>query len=212
LMIDEFSEFTAQSEEALARMLSQTRKFGLFLVMAHQTWSQASARLRGALQNVGVEVLFRLGREDAEYSSRAVARFNPHQVKHVVEDTQAEERTHPVYYGLAEQFEGYTQHLQELKPRHFLLKLPGKAARWGKTLEIKTPSVDTAELAAVEQEYLKRYFTPQPVLTQQETGTLALPALPGRQQRRQPPTGKLIFTRTVTVTVRERLTVTKRQR
>jgi DNA segregation ATPase FtsK/SpoIIIE-like protein len=59
LIIDEFSEFTAQSEEALARMLSQTRKFGLYLVMAHQTWSQASSRLKGALQNVGLEVVFR---------------------------------------------------------------------------------------------------------------------------------------------------------
>ena len=37
LFIDEFSEFSAQSEEALARMLSLTRKYGLFLVMAHQT-------------------------------------------------------------------------------------------------------------------------------------------------------------------------------
>jgi hypothetical protein len=210
LMIDEFSEFTAQSEEALARMLSQTRKFGLFLVMAHQTWSQASSRLKGALQNVGVDVLFRLGREDAEYSSRAVARFNPHAVKHKVEDAQAEERSHPMFYGLSEQFEGYTQHLQELKPRHFLLKLPGKPARWGKTVGIPTPRVDPAALAAVEQEYLRRYFTPQAVCSQQAASPLAFPALPGRQQRRQPPTGKLIFTRTVTVTVRERLTVTKR--
>lgn len=35
LVIDEFSEFTAQSEESLGRMLSLTRKYGLFLVMAH---------------------------------------------------------------------------------------------------------------------------------------------------------------------------------
>ena len=40
LVIDEFSEFTEQSETALSRMLSATRKFGLFLVMSHQTWSQ----------------------------------------------------------------------------------------------------------------------------------------------------------------------------
>jgi len=37
LVIDEFSEFTAQSEEALSRMLSMTRKYGLYLTMAHQT-------------------------------------------------------------------------------------------------------------------------------------------------------------------------------
>ncbi len=50
-------------------MLSLTRKVGLFAVLAHQTWSQASRRMRGALQNVGLEVAFRLGRQDAEYAA-----------------------------------------------------------------------------------------------------------------------------------------------
>src|SRR5206468_958950 len=49
LVIDEFADFVSQSEEALSRMLSQTRKFGLFLVMAHQTsrptfWSAPLSR------------------------------------------------------------------------------------------------------------------------------------------------------------------------
>jgi hypothetical protein len=35
LVLDEFSDFTAQSEEALSRILSQTRKYGLFVVMAY---------------------------------------------------------------------------------------------------------------------------------------------------------------------------------
>src|SRR5512143_2301971 len=52
LILDEFSQFLAQSEESLTTMLSETRKYGLFCVMAHQDWSQASERLRGALQNV----------------------------------------------------------------------------------------------------------------------------------------------------------------
>ncbi|MGH7485435.1 MAG: type IV secretory system conjugative DNA transfer family protein, partial [bacterium] len=102
LVIDEFSEFTAQSEEALSRMLSQTRKYGLYLVMAHQTWSQASERLRGALQNVGLEVVFKLGRQDAQYTAPLLGRVDPLSVKHEVADTGALERTHPVFYSLGE--------------------------------------------------------------------------------------------------------------
>ena len=57
LIMDEFSMFSAQSEEALARVLSLARKYGLFLTLAHQTWSQLSSRLQGALQNTGVDRL-----------------------------------------------------------------------------------------------------------------------------------------------------------
>src|SRR4051812_35064790 len=70
LLLDEFSQFTAQSEESLTRMLSETRKYGLFCVMAHQNWSQADDHLRGALQNVGLEFIFKSERPDAEYSAR----------------------------------------------------------------------------------------------------------------------------------------------
>src|SRR5512135_3253960 len=59
LLLDEFSQFLAQSEESLTRMLSETRKYNLFCVMAHQNWSQASDRLKGALQNVGLEVILK---------------------------------------------------------------------------------------------------------------------------------------------------------
>jgi hypothetical protein len=46
LIVDEFGEFSAQSEESLAQILSLCRKFGLYLVLAHQTWGQTSERLR----------------------------------------------------------------------------------------------------------------------------------------------------------------------
>jgi hypothetical protein len=45
LVLDEFASFSAQSEETLARVLSLTRKYGLFCVLAHQTFSQLSSRL-----------------------------------------------------------------------------------------------------------------------------------------------------------------------
>ncbi|TAK28852.1 MAG: DUF87 domain-containing protein [Chloroflexota bacterium] len=177
LILDEFSEFTAQSEEALSRMLSLTRKYGLHLVLAHQTWSQTSARLRGALQNVGLEVVFRLGREDAEYSATMLGRVDPLQVKHQVADESAVERTHPVFYSLAEQWERFTQELQELRPRHayvclyspkrralplrLLLKSRSRAVTKVRTPSIPDPEVDEVTLQRVEQTYLELYFRPK---------------------------------------------------
>ncbi len=158
LIIDEFSEFTAQSEEALTRMLSQTRKYGLFLVMAHQTWSQASERLRGALQNVGVEVTFKLGREDAERSALMLGRVDPNVVKHQVADAAAVDRTHPVFYSLAEQWEAQVQAIEDLKPRSALIKLADAGATCIQSMYVPNPKVNKEALATVEEHYLNTCF------------------------------------------------------
>lgn len=61
---DEFQHFVSDS---LATMLSESRKFGLGLVLAHQYLDQLPIRLRAAmLGNVGSTVIFRLGAGDAE--------------------------------------------------------------------------------------------------------------------------------------------------
>lgn len=161
LIIDEFADFVAQSETALSRMLSQTRKFGLFLVMAHQTWSQASERLRGAMQNAGIEVVFRLGRADAEYSAATLGRVNPLAVKHTAPDAAAQERGHPVFYSLPEQWERWVQAIQDLKPRQAFLRLPTGTVRQFTTLAVPNPQVDPKRLAAIEAHYLATYFREQ---------------------------------------------------
>ena len=46
LILDEFAEFSAQSDKALRSILDQTRKYGLFLVLAHQIYSPASEKPR----------------------------------------------------------------------------------------------------------------------------------------------------------------------
>jgi hypothetical protein len=104
----------AQSETALTRMLSETRKYQLFCVMAHQNWSQASERLKGALQNVGIEAILKSGRMDAEYSARILGSVNPMEIKHTVDDEKAGERTHPSYFSLPEQWEYHVQQIQNL--------------------------------------------------------------------------------------------------
>jgi phage terminase large subunit-like protein len=103
LIVDEFHSFTTQSAQAFASMLSQSRKFGLYLCAAHQFWGQANQHLQDALQNTGIEVVFNVGRTDAEYTAKQLSRIDPLQSKHEVPDEYAVEKTHLVFYNLAEQ-------------------------------------------------------------------------------------------------------------
>jgi hypothetical protein len=160
VIIDEFSQFMAQSETALTRMLSETRKYQLFCVMAHQNWSQASERLKGALQNVGIEAILKSGRMDAEYSARVMGAVNPMEVKHVVEDDKAEERTHPNYFTLPEQWEYQVQQIQNLGVGEGIFRLMDNSVHKIKTPTLPTVTISRHQLQLVRDQYLTRYFEP----------------------------------------------------
>jgi hypothetical protein len=158
LMIDEFSQFMAQSEQSLTRMLSETRKYGLFCVMAHQNWTQASDRLKGALQNVGIEMILKSGRMDAEYSARVLGSVDPMEVKHLVEDERAEERSHPAYMSLPEQWEKQVQAIQRLKVGEAFVRLADDSIHKVRTRTL--PRIAEQALEHVRERYLQAYFKP----------------------------------------------------
>jgi hypothetical protein len=159
LFIDEFAQFASQSEESLARVLSLCRKYGLSLVLAHQTWSQLSSRMNGALQNA-VEIAFRLGRSDAEWAAPLFGRFDPLAVKHEVMDPLQVERTHPVFFSLAETFEEWTQTLADLRPREAYVKAGSKTALI-RTLNLRSDEVGDKALAAVVEAFGERLLRPR---------------------------------------------------
>src|SRR5215218_6450783 len=160
LVIDEFSQFMAQSETALTRMLSETRKYQLFCVMAHQNWTQASERLKGALQNVGIEMILKSGRMDAEYSARILGSVDPMQVKHMVEDEKAEERSHPSYLSLPEQWEKQVQAIQRLSVGQAFIRLPDDSVHTVRTATLPPVTVSKEAVDIVRHRYLERYFEP----------------------------------------------------
>src|SRR5207302_3178319 len=111
LIMDEFSMFSAQSEEGLSRILSLARKYKLFLTLAHQTWSQLSERLQGALQN-SMPIYFRLGYDDAIWAAPRLGRSNPYHRKHEVKPLPGHEigiEHHPVYFQMQEEYEAWTR-------------------------------------------------------------------------------------------------------
>src|SRR5215213_3750102 len=160
LVIDEFSQFMAQSETSLTRMLSETRKYGLFCVMAHQNWTQASDRLKGALQNVGIEIILKSGRMDAEYSAKILGSVDPMKVKHIVEDSKAEERSHPSYLSLPEQWEKQVQAIQRLGIGEAFIRLPDDSVHTVKTATLPAVTVPKEAVDIVRRRYLERYFEP----------------------------------------------------
>lgn len=87
LYVDEFASFTSPS---FNEILSEARKFGLALVLAHQYLGQLDDSLRQAvIGNMGSLVAFRVGAEDAEQlakefdpelTARDLTRLGPHQI------------------------------------------------------------------------------------------------------------------------------------
>jgi len=64
LYVDEFENMASESFEGL---IAEGRRFGLTLVLSHQTLSQLPSRLRSVVRNnVGLQVLFQCGFEDAQ--------------------------------------------------------------------------------------------------------------------------------------------------
>lgn len=62
LYVDEFENF---STTVFEQILAEGRRFGLSVVLAHQTLAQLTPKVRSMiLNNVGVKVVFRTGRED----------------------------------------------------------------------------------------------------------------------------------------------------
>ena len=75
LFVDEFQNLTTES---FASLLSEARKYGLGLVLAHQYLSQISVPVRDALLgNVGSIAFFRLGHQDARVLAPLVPPFSP---------------------------------------------------------------------------------------------------------------------------------------
>ena len=79
LYVDEFPNLTTKS---FAGMLSEARKYGLGLILAHQHLSQTDALVLDAIfGNVGSLVVFRVGPKDAPLLARMLAPFSVHDLQ-----------------------------------------------------------------------------------------------------------------------------------
>lgn len=157
-LIDEFPFFCARDATSLARILSEVRKFNVFLGLAHQTIAQlAEGRLQGALENAKLKIIFGTGRQTATAVAKELFVANPQAIKHEVADETAKERTHPVYDPILEQLEVFTQTVQRLRRRHVLVKLPEEE----RVIELTTPTVPPSRLSNIQLEQIKQRLAKQ---------------------------------------------------
>lgn len=152
-MIDEFPLFCSREQTSLARILSECRKYRLHLGLAHQTVTQLpGARIQGALENAKLKVVFGTGRQTAESIVRELFMPNTLKIKHEVADAEAQERTHPVFDSLLEQFETFTQTIQRLRRRRVLVKLPDRESVY----KLRVPKVPSSYLGSQYLELMKK--------------------------------------------------------
>lgn len=156
--LDEFQDFCANDGAAktLAQILSECRKFGLHLHLAHQTLGQVQNRIASALGNVGIKVVFAVDREDAEIMARKLFAVDTTEVKREAQtDTQ-----HPVYAPLPEQWERAVAIIQALKPRTALVKRRGNNVALMRTLAIHRYSASATDIQQLETELAHLHGVP----------------------------------------------------
>ena len=163
-LIDEFQDYCANegSAQTLARILSECRKFGLHLGLAHQTLSQlGGGRLQGALENAQIKVIFGTGRQTARSLVEELFVPDLEEVKHEVKDEAQRERTHPTFLSLAEQWERFAQRAQGLARRQILVQLPEREGLRGlRTATIPDPGVSAQELERLKTDLARQSGKP----------------------------------------------------
>jgi hypothetical protein len=132
LYIDEFQNFATES---FIKMLSESAKYKLAVILAHQNLAQLPSALRASiLSNCGIQAYFRISRDDS--------------------NILAKESLVPIYNN-PPGWEGYIQLLQELIPRQCYIKNKtlGGVVEIKKTLDHPKPH-EKAEMAD-EEEFMR---------------------------------------------------------
>ena len=144
LVMDEFQDYCVHegSEQTLSHLLSECRKFGLHMIMAHQNRQQLSPALHGALENAQMRVVFGVGRGTARAMVEEM--FQPE----LPEEGSEGKRTP----SLEEQWERFSQRAQGLGQRDILVQLPEQSG----VRHLRTRRVREAGMSAEELEALKR--------------------------------------------------------
>lgn len=182
VIMDEAPSFLNKSARSVEKSLSQLRKYGGRLVMAHQGYDQVRDIL-GALQNAEIMLAFRLGVFDALQAAPIYGTFNPHKIKHQVDDPVALDRTHPAYYSLSEQDRLTASFVANMPKRHALLRKPDGNVMYLRSLDVPDVRINPDRLAAVQDHYLKRYFRHQSDI-ERDISSMRPPAEPEPALRR----------------------------
>jgi hypothetical protein len=158
LTIDEFAQYMANegSVTTLAHILSEARKFGLGLCISHQTLSQLTPRMLGALGNTDTKMIFGVDRNDAEFFAKIIGRVDTEAVKReALTETQ-----HEVFSSVGEQWEQWFENLHFQPPRQAYVSSQDREAVSITTLPIAANTITEEQVEALRRESVSRYGIP----------------------------------------------------
>lgn len=145
LTVDEFASYMGSdaSVTTMAHILSQARKFGLGLCVSHQTLSQLTPTMLGALGNTDTRMVFSVDRNDAEFFAKAIGRVDTEAIKREPKT----ESQHEVFSPLPEQWEEWTDTLRFQQKRQMVVSTQnGKVASlWAVNIPQYTASEEDVE-------------------------------------------------------------------
>jgi hypothetical protein len=158
LTIDEFASYMANegSVTTLAHILSQARKFGLGLCISHQTLSQLTPKMLGALGNTDTRVIFGVDRDDAEFFAKRIGRVDTEAVKREPKS----ETQYELFSTTAEQWEQWYDQLRFQPPRQAYVTTGERLAVPIITQNVPTYTAGEEEIEHIRRESLARYGIP----------------------------------------------------
>lgn len=159
-VIDEFQKFIVNdgSAMALAEMLSEARKFKLFLVLAHQGWHQlGNSRLEGALDQAQLKVIFGSGTKTGRIIAEELFTPDPQKTKHETESGTK------YFESLLEQKELFIQQIRQQKHREiFVLPPDSDTVIPLKTIDVPKVDVHPSQLEEIKTQILSKTGLPVP--------------------------------------------------
>lgn len=129
--VDEFQNYATES---FAEIMSESRKYGLSLILAHQNLNQLDSKLRSMiLANAKNFVLFRLGREDAELMVKYIMDIDPFAWKLKTDSGYT-------FFSISEQWEEGISYLTNLQTQIAFLKTMGCDPTMFRTFDLESPN------------------------------------------------------------------------
>jgi len=157
LYIDEFQNFATES---FIDTLSEARKYGLSLIMAHQNLSQLPRKLQGSiLGNCGIQICFRVSRKDAEIMAKEIFEVTGTMIREkklIPSPISDAMRVSYDYYTLHEEWEEYFKKLQSLPNRYFYAKhkIEGGYLLL-RSVDVIEPEKDINKIELIGMQYLR---------------------------------------------------------
>jgi hypothetical protein len=142
LYVDEFQNYATDS---FAEIMSEARKYGLSITLAHQNLKQLPEALKATiLGNAKNFIIFGLDRRDAELIVKYMYEYDPFLIKGRTSSGYK-------YYSNGEQKEFWISELTNLEPQYAYLKTKGSAPTYFKTYFLEDNGYYEDNLAAIRK-------------------------------------------------------------